>query len=287
MSCSASATRLVHLPVAGDQRDAAHRAPAACSSASHAGQRALPSISSSVAPPPVERCVDAILRGRSAASAAAESPPPTTVVPGAAADGLGDRARAGRERRRARRRPSGRSRTPSRRRRSPRRKRAAVRGPMSRPIQPSGTSTPSSSRRVRVVGARRSPITRSTGSMQLARASRAGERERCARRLELLLLAQRGADRVTLGAQEREAHRAADQERVGELPGSARSRRSCRSTLAPPRIATSGRARVLEDRLQRRHLAFEQQPGGGSASRCATPSVDAWARWAEPNASLT
>ena len=36
--------------------------------------------------------------GRTARSAAAESPPPTTVVPGASRDGLGDRARAGRER---------------------------------------------------------------------------------------------------------------------------------------------------------------------------------------------
>src|SRR3954447_8154183 len=63
--------RVVQLPVAGDERPSHDSAPTPGSG--------LPSISSSDAPPPVERCVT-----RSAspncASAAAESPPPTTVV---------------------------------------------------------------------------------------------------------------------------------------------------------------------------------------------------------------
>ena len=53
-------------------------------------------MSSSDAPPPVERWVTWSARPKSA-SAAAESPPPTTVVPAASRDGLRDGARAGGE----------------------------------------------------------------------------------------------------------------------------------------------------------------------------------------------
>ena len=57
----------------------------------------LPSTSSSVAPPPVERWVTRS-SSPNCASAAALSPPPTTVVPGQSATACGDRARAAAER---------------------------------------------------------------------------------------------------------------------------------------------------------------------------------------------
>src|SRR5581483_10908602 len=73
--------RAVHLPVADEERGAAHAAPS--SSARRPGS-SRPSRNSSEAPPPVDTWVTA----RSAParrSAATESPPPTTVVPRQAA----------------------------------------------------------------------------------------------------------------------------------------------------------------------------------------------------------
>nr|AAA17118.1 B1496_F1_41 [Mycobacterium leprae] len=71
----------VHLPVAGDERLAAHESPPlGCSrpSTSIPGS-VLPSRYSNDAPPPVERC-ETLPSGRlSARIAAAESPPPTTL----------------------------------------------------------------------------------------------------------------------------------------------------------------------------------------------------------------
>ena len=58
-------------------------------------------------------------------------------------------------------------------------------------------------------------------------------------------------------------------------------------TLAPPTTATSGRFGVVEDAAQRRDLALQQAPGGALGSSRATASVEACARWAAPNASLT
>src|SRR5438105_762291 len=75
---------LVHLPVARHQRGARHaHATPAPSSASRAGS-ARPSISASVAPPPVERWSTACA-SPNRSRAAAESPPPTTVTPRARA----------------------------------------------------------------------------------------------------------------------------------------------------------------------------------------------------------
>ena len=86
---------------------------------------------------------------------------------------------------------------------------------MSRPIQPSGTSTPSSSRRW-ASAAKRSAITRST--RQLEAGSRRSARSSARRaRLDALLLAQRVADLVALRAEEGKAHGAADQDGVGRL----------------------------------------------------------------------
>src|SRR5262245_13741187 len=78
------AARAVHLPVAGDQRGAAHRAfsigsVGSCSSARRPGS-SRPSRNSSDAPPPVDTWVTAATFP-ARRSAATESPPPTTVVP--------------------------------------------------------------------------------------------------------------------------------------------------------------------------------------------------------------
>src|SRR6185312_9712734 len=72
--------RLVHLPVARDQRTTSARAH---DNASTPGSR-FPSSSSSDAPPPVERCVTSSA-SPNCCKAAALSPPPTTVTPGACA----------------------------------------------------------------------------------------------------------------------------------------------------------------------------------------------------------
>src|SRR5689334_2554317 len=130
--------RLVHLPVPGYERRA--RRIRAHTSASTPGS-CLPSISSSDAPPPVDRCVTLSARPKRW-SAAAESPPPTTVVPGAAAMASAT-ARVPAANGSISNAPIG-----------PFQKTvpaapivaayfSAVRGPMSRPIHPSGTSTPS------------------------------------------------------------------------------------------------------------------------------------------------
>ncbi len=201
--------RLVHLPVPGDQRR-----PVAHASASTPG-RALPSISSSEAPPPVDRCVT-----RSASPNSAERGGGVATADDgdrlAGGDGLGDGPGTGGERRhlerahrpvpehRARHRP-----------RSSRRRPRALRGPTSSPIHPSGTSTPSIGLGGRVGG-------ESLGDHEVLRqhAARLGRRLRGERRpgeLDVLRGAQRVPDLVALGGEEREAHRAADQDRVGRL----------------------------------------------------------------------
>ena len=116
---------------------------------------------------------------------------------------------------RARRPPSARSRRRCRRPRSRRRRRAAVRGPMSRPIQPSGTSTPVELA-ASASASKRSASTRSTGSRS-SQPEPSALLERLGRQLDALLLDQRVADRDPLGAEEAEAHRAADQDPVGDL----------------------------------------------------------------------
>ena len=57
-------------------------------------------------------------------------------------------------------------------------------------------------------------------------------------------------------------------------------------TLAPPRTTTSGRFGSSSTEVSSLELALEQEPGVGGQVR-ATPSVEAWARWAAPKASLT
>ena len=124
-----------------------------------------------------------------------------------------------------------------------------------------GTSTPSSTR-CSASAARRSPITRSIGSCTLARPGSVALRERAARVLDVLLAAQRVADRVPLRAQEREAHRAADDHHVGELEEAVDHGDLVRHLGAadrPPRAGAAGCSRIAVERL---HLALQQPPGG-------------------------
>ena len=123
-----------------------------------------------------------------------------------------------------------------------------------------GPSSRRARRRRRARGARRrrrsaSPSTRSTGSTQLAVATPRRRSSARARELDALLLDQRVAGRVALRAEEAEAHRAADQDRVGDARGSARSRRSCRSPWRRrgprPAGAAGRRGRAVSSRTSR------------------------------------
>ena len=130
---------------------------------------------------------------------------------------------------------------------------------MSRPIQPSGTSVPSSSRRS-ASASKRSPSTRSSGS-----SSRQSRRPRpCssarARQLDALLLDQRVAGRLALRAEEAEAHRAADQQRVGRVE-EAVDQRDLVGHLGAAEHHHERPLGRLDDRAQRGHLALEQQAG--------------------------
>ena len=138
----------------------------------------------------------------------------------------------------------------------------ASRGPMSRPIQPSGTSTPSSTRCARVGG--EALADHEVAGQLDARAARvrAPSRARARGVLGVLLVAQRVADRVALRAQEREAHRAADDDDVGELEEAVDHARSCRPPWRRRRPRPAGAAGCSRIAVSVLHLAFEQPPGG-------------------------
>ena len=86
--------------------------------------------------------------------------------------------------------------------------------------------------------------------------------ERPARQLHALLLHQRVAGRDALRAEEREAHRAADQQRVGGVE-EAVDQRDLVGDLRAAEHHHERPLRRLDDRAQRDHLALEQQPGHG------------------------
>ena len=159
---------------------------------------------------------------------------------------------------RARTRPSGRSRTPCGRPRSPARRPPRVRGPMSSPIQPSGTSRPSITR-VSASASKRSASTRSCGSSSRQRRL-LGQLQHPPRELDALLLDQRVAGRAPHRAEEAEAHRAADQDRVGDLEEAL----DHADLVAHLGAAEDDDERVLgvgQQRGQHRHLALEQEAG--------------------------
>ncbi len=264
--------RLVHLPVAGDERRAAH------DSASTPG-RALPSISSSDAPPPVERWSTRSASPNSA-SAAAESPPPTTVVPFAFGHGLRYPARARRERlelERAHRavpeHRAGLARSPTRR---PRRSRARCRAPSSRRGRRRRRARAPRCRR-RTRGPRRGPRAAAACRRRLERALRGLD----ALRPRTSSRRRRGPGRRRTGSTWR--RRSAPSRRAR---GTRRARRSCRSPWRrrrPPRAGASGSSRIFVSVATSRSSSRPAADG----SRCATASVEACARCAAPNASLT
>ena len=114
---------------------------------------------------------------------------------------------------------------------------------------------------------------------------RAAAVEQLACGLEVLLGAQRVADRVPLDGEEREGHRAADEDRVGALQEGLEHADLVRH-LGPADDRHERARGILEDAGERAHLALEQQ-ARGARQQVATPSVEACARCAEPKASLT
>ena len=147
-------------------------------------------------------------------TAAAESPPPTTVNPGAAATASAT-ARVPAANGSSSNAPIGPFQNTVPASAIAAGVLGAVFGPMSSPIQPSGTPTPSNSWRS-ASAENESPRTRSCGQPELA-VGVGGELEHALGELHPLLLDQRVAGPVTLGAEEAEAHRAADQDPVGGL----------------------------------------------------------------------
>ena len=132
---------------------------------------------------------------------------------------------------------------------------------MSRPIQPSGTSIPSSAR-AGASAEKLVAITRSLGSSRracpsrpaAASAARAGSIPSGSHSDAPTSWPERG--------EEREAHRAADEDGVGDLQEAL----DHADLVGHLRAADDGHERaprVLEDRAQRAHLALEQAPGGG------------------------
>ena len=271
MNCSASATVLCifQLPAMNGVR--------LMTRASTPG-RALPSISSREAPPPVERWVTSSSRPNWA-SAAAESPPPTTVtasdsatasatvrVP--AANGASSNAPIG----------PFQNTVPASRMTSayP----AALRGPMSSPIQPSGTSTPSSWR-VSVSAENSLPATRSTGSRSLsppaASTLRAGSSPSSSH----------SESPTSWPCALKNGKHIAPPIRIRSAVWRKASSTPILSvTLAPPTTATSGRSGAARMPLSVETSRSSRRPAA-LGSRCATASVEACARCAAPNASLT
>ena len=167
-------------------------------------------MSSSDAPPPVERCVTSSARPNWC-RAADESPPPTTVVARRGGHRLGDGARAGRERLEL--------------------ERAHRAVPEDRPGAGDLLAVGLGGARTDVEA---HPAVRHVDAVELAALGvgveglaehevdgqtqlLAAAREELAGRVEVLVGTQRVADRVALHGQEREAHRAADEDGVGAL----------------------------------------------------------------------
>ena len=268
MNASASATRLVHLPVARDQRVCAHVAH--CERL-HAGQPfALEQLERRAAAG--REVVDLVGRGRTARAPRRSRRRRRPSSPGAAATASATRARAGRERleleRAHRAVPEDRAGRGDLGRRSA----APCARPMSRPIQPSGTSTPSSSRRsasareavaehevARQLAARQPPC-RAPSRAPAAPARRPPPRT--------------ASRRPSWPCARKNGKHIAPPIRIASAISRKRSITPILSvTFAPPTTATSGCAGVSRIAVSVVHLALQQPPGGAADSRCATPSV--------------
>src|SRR3954452_7060550 len=262
--------RAVHLPVAGDEGRARH------ASASTPGS-VRPSMSSSDAPPPVETWSTSS-SSPNFAIAAPLSPPPTTVVPSVRATASAT-ARVPAANGSSSKAPIGpfQNTVPA-----PAIASAyalAVRGPTSRPIHPSGTSTPSSSC-VSVPSENSRPRTRSTGSSSLSSPST-----------------------LRAGSMPSDSHSEAPTEcpcaakngkhiapPISTLSATSRKRSTTpilSVTLAPPTTATSGRRGPASSRVSVSTSRCSSSPAALCDTKCVMPSVDACARCAAPNASST
>ena len=129
---------------------------------------------------------------------------------------------------------------------------------MSRPIQPSGTSTPSDSRRS--VSASNSLAEHEVDRQGQLAVGLLGPLQRLGGQLDALLLDQRVAGLDPLRAEEAEAHRAADQDLVGDLE-EAVDDADLVGDLGAAEDDDQRPRRVLDHPGQLGHLALQQQPG--------------------------
>ena len=166
------------------------------------------------------------------------------------------------------------------RRRTPRASRGRCRGPSSpRALDTSAVS------RTSAAASKRSPSTRSVGSssrqLELSAFTSASRAQ-----LDPLLLHERVAGLLALRPEEAEAHRAADQQRVGQVE---------EAVDQPDLVAHLGAAEHHDQRAARgsrrsrvRVVTSRSSSGPAADGRSSvTPTVDACARWAAPNASFT
>ena len=131
---------------------------------------------------------------------------------------------------------------------------------MSRPIHPSGISTPSWRTSPPAAG---SPILPPGPSavMSWGTVMGAPESSSAPAGVDLVGLEQAGADVVALGGQEGEAHAAADDEAVGHARAARSITPSLSLTFDPPEHDHEGPTRVVAQRQQHLDLAGQQPPG--------------------------
>ena len=215
-----------------------------------------PSISSSEAPPPVE--IQSTESARpNLCSAATESPPPTTVWPGAAATASAT-ARVPASNGGTSKAPIGpfQKTVPALAIRLA--KLAVVLVPTSRPIQPSGTSTPFSSR-VSVSASSSLPRTRSSGSSRIVSLFSASASTRFAASTPSSSTSELPVSRPS--ALKKLKHIAPPIRISSAKPRKRSITPSLSVTLAPPRTTISGRFGIVADRGELLDLLLEQQAG--------------------------
>ena len=127
--------------------------------------------------------------------------------------------------------------------------------------------------------------TASTGRCERRRLAPATSREIALCRIEIVV-AQRSSDVDAGRGEKRVGHAAADAERVDEFERDASKTPILSLIFAPPIAQTNGFAGRSIRRASAASSASMRNPAA-LGSRCATPSVEACARCAVPNASLT
>ena len=159
-----------------------------------------------------------------------------------------------------------------------------MRGPTSSPIQPSGTSVPSSTRRS-ASASKRSPSTRSIGSSRLQRDDSAFS---SARRASSTPSSSTSESPVGLPwARKKLKHIAPPTSSVSAVSRKVSISATLSVTFAPPSTTTSGRSGAST--IERSVVTSRSSSRPATAGRrySVTPAVDACARCAAPNASFT